>query len=237
MKKVLVLVLSSDFPPYDQMLATSINTWDSVFIEGVETIFYCSQLDNLDWRNSSKIMYLPVGNSIFDMNHKNVAMFEWILQNKEFDYVARVNASVYVDKRKLIEYVQNIPESNLFSGVQAESQNGFIYLWGGTNFLISKDVIQKIVDNKKMIIHKYMEDEGLSLLVSQLGIPFENGIKSCSIDQQNEGWLCISYCGESLTFTDFNDLKDKSHFFYRVKCDGKRWVDKFLMEQLYSVLK
>lgn len=235
-KKVLILVLSSDFEPYSTMIETSMNTWDSVHTEGVETIFYTSQKDNPNWVNTDKVMYFYTGNGLFNMGEKNLAVFEWALQNKEFDFVCRVNASCYVDKKKLIEYVQGLQTTDLFLGVVVNQEPKWCF--GGTHFVISKDVIQKIVDNKQYWDHSEMEDRALSFLVTKIGVPFTSGIKSCSIDSNgSDGWHCISYCGESLDFTDFDELKNKSHFCYRVKQDQKRWVDKFIMEQLFENLK
>jgi hypothetical protein len=233
MKKLLILVLSSDFHPYDKMIQTSLQTWDSIEVEGVETVFYCGQSSK---PNNGKVIYMPVGNSLLDMGTKCLLAYEWALQSKEFDYVARVNASCYVDKNNLVKFIDDLPETNVFAGVETDSQNGFRYQWGGASFIISKDVLQKIVDNKHLWRHQYMEDEASSLLVAELGIPFYEG-KSGSIDKMPDGWRCISYGGESISFTDFNDLKRLNHHFYRVKCDKDRSVDAFVMNELFNVLK
>jgi len=229
MKKVLILVLSTDKPPYDKMIQTSKETWD----KENEAIFYCSDLDT--GNKKPGIMYLPTGNGLFDMGHKNIAAFKWAL-TQEFDYIARINASCYVDKKKLNDFIQTLPDTGLFMGVETDSRHGFRYVWGGCHYIISRDVIQKIVDNADKWNHKYMEDEAMSLLVASMGIPFTPGIKSCSIDRLYNAWQCISYCNESIIFTDFEKLKPLSHIFYRVKCDGNRSQDEFLMQQLSKVL-
>lgn len=236
MKNVLILVLSSDFSPYNKMIDTSCKTWDSIPVEGVETIFYCSQKDNPQGQSNDKLRYFDVGNSLFDMGHKNLAMYEWALANKEFDYVARVNASCYVDKKQLIKYVQDLPAENVFAGVKAESQHGGFYLWGGCQTIISRDVIQQFVENKHKWQHRFMEDEAMSFLATMLGIPFSNDMKSCSIDKFGDEWLCISYCGKSKKFTSFDELNPPDHIFYRVKQDGKRSVDEIIMKELFKHL-
>lgn len=220
-------------PPYDRMIQTSIATWNSVEVEGIETIFYCSTKDSK--YHTHGIMYFDVANDLHSMGHKNLAMFEWALENKSFDYVARVNASCYVDKKQLIKYVQTLPETNLIAGAVADSQNGFPYLWGGAQYIISRDVVQKIVDNKAQWQHKYMEDEAMSLLVNWLSIPYTAGY-SGSIDNMGDHWRCISYGGEAITFTDFSDLVPLGHHYYRVKQDGRRWLDQIVMKNLFRVL-
>lgn len=232
MKKVLIIVLSSDFPPYEKMIQTSLETWDSLNVPGVETIFVCGSSEKQD---TDKIKYFQIGNSLFDMGKKNIAAFEWALANKEFDYVARINASCYVQKENLLAYVQTLADTDVFAGAMTDSQNGFKYLWGGAQYIISKDVIQKIVANKHHWQHKYMEDESMSLLVNWLSVPFCEGY-SGAIDNMGDHWRCISYGGESITFTDFADLKRLNHHFYRVKQDQKRWVDEMIMKELFKVL-
>lgn len=233
MKKVLILVLSSDFHPYDKMIQTSIETWDSVEVEGVEVIFYCGRSDK---SNTEKIIYMPVENGLFDMGKKSLLAYEWALQNKEFDYIARVNASCYVDKKNLIKFVEHLPETNVFAGVETDSQNGFAYAWGGCQYIISKDVLEGIVKNKHLWNHQYMEDESISLVVKEMGITVYPG-KSGSIDKMVDGWRIISYGGESMSFSDFSEIKELNHHFYRVKCDSDRSVDEYVMRQLFNTLK
>lgn len=232
MKKVLILVLSAEAKPYGEMITTALNTWDSLSVEGCETIFYCGKSEK---KNTDKIIYLPVPHRILSMGEKTIQALEWALKYREFDYIARVHSSCYVDKKQLINYVQTLPENNLFSGVEATSQNGFQFLWGGGHYIISKDVVQKIVDNKSKWNHSIMEDESMSLVVSGLGIPFHAG-KSCSINKRESDLLCIGYGGDSVEFTDFADLKKLNNHFYRVKNDADRGVDEFVMNELFKAL-
>lgn len=234
MKKVLILVLSSDFPPYDKMIETSIKTWDSIEVEGVESVFFCGKSKHK--KDTNKIIYLPVENGLYDMGYKTIGMFEWAEKNKEYDYIARVNASCYVDKKTLIKYIQNLPDTNLFSGAVTKSVHGFDYCWGGTQYIISKDVVKKIIENKLQWQHKYMEDESMSMLVNWLSIPFSE-CYSAAIDNMNFFYRLISYSkGESLEFTSFKDVKKLNHHFYRVKQDGNRGQDENIMNQLFKVL-
>jgi len=233
MKSVLILVLSSDFPPYDKMIETSMQTWDSIEVPGVETMFMCGKSKHK--QDTDRIIYLPVENGLFDMGYKTIGMLELALQNKQFDYVARINASCYVDKNNLLAYVQNLPDTNVFAGAVATSVHGFQYMWGGAQYIISKDVVKKIVLNKHHWQHKYIEDESMSLLVNWLSIPYSEGY-SGAIDNMGDHWRCISYGGESITFKDFSELKRLKHHFYRVKQDGKRFMDEFIMRELFKVL-
>ena len=231
MKTVLILVLSHDKPPYNKMVDTALQTWDKDPVEGTETVFYFDGTT----KNSGKNVFLNIDSGLLGMGKKTIAALEYALHNHQCDYIARIHSSIYCNKQALIEYVQTLPDTDLVAGSVAESANGFQYIWGGTGFVISRDVVQKIIDNKLHWQHKYMEDESISLLVNWLSVSFSAG-KAGAIDNMGDHWRCISYGGESITFSNFEDLKPLGHHFYRVKQDGKRWVDEFIMKELKRVL-
>lgn len=231
-KRVLILVLSADFPPYDRMITTAQETWNSVEVENMETVFYCGESDKTD---TDKIIYLPVKESLHTMGHKLLLALGWSLKNKEFDYLARPHSSIYVNKKELMNYVNTLPETNVFSaiGVDADPR----WAWGGLGYVYSKDVIEKIIANKEHYRHDLMEDMAQSYLINKLEIPYTNGM-GCSIDKKENGWLCLSYGGtETFEFSDFSEItKSKGQYYYRVKQDGKREVDEHIMRELFKHL-
>jgi len=235
MKRILILVVSSQKKPYNVMAETSYATWDSVEVEGVESIFYFSQPYK---PNTKKNIYFDVDEQYSTMGYKMLGAFEYALKNCEFDYIARVNSSCYVDKKELIKYVQNIPTENLFQGlIVPKSEHEPEWIWGGGQFLISKDVIEKFVANKESYNHSLIEDIGISRLANVCNIPYTNGV-SCTIDKTENGWRVINYgFGENQEFESFEQFKPQGHFFYRVKCDWNRNMDTFLMNELYNKLK
>lgn len=233
MSKILILVLSADFPPYDKMVQTSLETWDSIDHEGCETVYYFGKSNK---QNTDKFIYFPIQESLHSMGYKTISAFEWAINNKQFDYLARVHSSTYVDKKQLIKYCEQLPKENIFAGVTTRSQNGFDYQWGGAHYVISRNVVEKIVENKHLWKHNFMEDESMSLLVKELGFHFYAG-KSGSIDKMLDGWRIISYGdGESMSFIDFTELKKLNHHYYRVKQDLKRDIDELVMRKLFKAL-
>lgn len=231
MKTVLILVLSCDKPPYDKMIKTSLSTWDSVDIEGCETIYYCDE----GKKNTEKIVYLPVKYSLETMGEKTLQAFDWALKNKKIDYIARVHSSCYVDKKRLLDYIQTLPDSDVFAG--AEVTDTPRWMWGGGHFILSKDVVEKIVSNRSKWNHSVMEDKAMSYLVDSLGIPFTQG-KSCSINKTEKGWLLLA-CGNGINIelNSWDDVKKETNHFYRVKQDGDRAMDGIIMNALFNVLK
>lgn len=237
MKKVLILVVSVQSPPYGKMIETSLKTWDSIEVEGVETVFYCGRPLKED---SDKIIYIDVVDSGYSaMGHKMLAAFDWALIFKEFDYIARVNSSCYVNKKELIAHVQTLPDKNVFECLTVAADNGKEkWSWGGGQFILSKDVIQLILDNRHNWDHSKMEDMALGYLMNYLNVPYKDG-KACSIDKLDNGkWRCMSYGSESFEFNDFSEVAEKSkNYFYRVKQDYDRNMDEYVMNELFKYLK
>ena len=235
MKKVLILVVSVQTPPYGKMIDTSLQTWDSVAVDGVETVFYCSRPKQF---NTDKIIYIDVDESYFTMGYKMLAAFDWAMANKEFDYIARVNASCYVDKKQLINYVQSLPDKNVFACLEvAATETEQKWSWGGGQFILSKDIVELILKNRNAWNHSIMEDKAIGHLMNFLNVPYTQGT-ACSIDKMDgDKWRCMSYGSESFEFTNFADIakKSKNHF-YRVKQDYDRSMDEYVMNELYKNL-
>jgi hypothetical protein len=215
------------------MLKTSMKTWDSISVNGVETIFYCGEplKDNID-----RVIYFPVKESLNSMGEKTILAYEWALKNKQFDYIARVNASTYVNKKELIKYIQTLPDENVFSGLEVgASEYNERWMWG-PQFILSKDLIQLMVDNKGLWDHSIMDDVATSYLLNKFNVPYTPG-RACSIEKKAEGWTCLCYGSESIEFTNFSDLnKLDNQFFFRVKQDLNRGLDEIIMNHLFKAL-
>lgn len=234
MKKVLILVVSSQGRPYDKMADTQSATWDSIHVDGVDTVFYFGGPVK---HNTDSRIYFDIDEAYSTMGQKMLMAFKWALQYKDFDYIARVNSSCYVDKKQLLQHVQTLPDS-IFSGLIVKpgehDKRGYPWIWGPA-FILSKDVVQKIADNPNLWDHGMMEDLALSDVANKLSIPLVDGM-AASIDRDKDKWRCINYGSESYEFTDFSEIKKGQHF-WRVKQDYDRIRDKYVMEQLFKYLQ
>jgi len=234
MKRVLVAVIANSGQWYPDLVKCSQETWDSLDVPGVETVFYFDR----DYKGGlQRTLALQANGELFSMGIRNLLAFDWLLKNKEWDYMARVNASTYVRKEQLQKYVQDLPERSLFRGLVTDAPHGGKYCWGGGGFIFSRDVVDRIVKCGARMNHKEMEDVSLSLLAQQIGIPLDGKGRMCSIDHQPVGYLCLIYNdgnGGGFAFTDFADMKkaDYQHFI-RVKQEGRRpHGDIFVMREL-----
>lgn len=230
--KVLVLVLSSHLKPYDNLYRASRATWDSEKVEDVETLYYFSENSYFDGEH---IILTGTKEGLFNMGFKTLEALRQSL-SREWDFMARVNSSCYVNKKALYAYCQSQPTSDLFAG--SEVVDTPRWMWGGGQYLMSRDVVQKIVDNADKWNQKEVEDVAMSRLVDKLGIPYSKG-KSCSINLKPDGtYLFLTYPdgSGSKDINQLNELAGCDHHFYRVKVDGNRAKDVDIMTKLWSIL-
>lgn len=238
MKTGLIMVLSALQEPYYKLANTSQKTWDSEPVENMETIFYFGRSDK---KNSDTTIYCPVDEDFFNIGYKNFYAFKWALEYKKWDYMIRPNASCYVHKTRLLNYIQTLPESNVYAGLRVCSVQPN-YIWGPC-IIMSRDVVSKIVDNTDKWNHSLIEDQAMSYVVHELNIPYmtgpQTGLGICAIEQcqDDKKWRLISYLNSGYSFSDFRELQnDKDHFLFRCKHESDRDIDTHIMYQLFNNL-
>lgn len=237
MKHVLIMVVSSQEPPYNRMADTQKETWDSIPVNNCETFFYFGGGEKKE--HDGYNLYFDIPESYHNMTIKTVRAFEWVLENAyPFDYVARVNSSTYVNKKKLVEYVQTLPDKKVFNGLVVKGNGTYQNDWcWGPFFILSTDVVRKIVRNQKLLNRQVMDDLAISGLLTSLGVPPTSGM-GCSIDKSSEDkWRAICYGSESFEFTDFSEItKAKDHWAFRCKQDHDRFQDRYVMLEIFKHL-
>lgn len=240
-KRVLILVLSTDKDFYGRLAETSRETWDAADIEGVETIFYFAA--NPDKEGDYKTLYTASPDGFFDMGRKTLCAFEYALANREWDYLFRANASLYVNKPGLLRYVQNQPETGLALGVVADcgqfEGERYSFLWG-PSYLLSRDVVEKVVANQDKWDHRLMDDNAISRLLTQLQIPLDNRGSMASVAIKGEYYELVYYengASGGATLNSLAELKERlpNQWCFRVKCDADRSQDLRLMRELDGV--
>jgi Galactosyltransferase len=239
MKRVLCLVLSTDKQWYERLADTSRQTWDAQEVEGVETIFYFGRSSQ---PSTDKILYTDVDDDFYNMGRKTLAAFEHALAHRQFDYIFRPNASLYVDKPGLLRYAQNWTTENLALGVVAECGEfhgkKFPFLWG-PSYMLSRDVAQKVVSNQNFWEHRMMDDLAISHLLHEIGVPLNNRGSMASVAIRN-GYEFVYYengVGGGATMPDLTQLRERlpGQFAFRVKDDANRENDVRLMKELHAV--
>jgi hypothetical protein len=233
-------VLSTDKPPYGRLAQTSRETWDAKDVEGVETIFYFAKSNQ---PSTHKTLFTTSDDDFYSMGKKTLSAFEDALAHRKFDYIFRANASLYVDKLGLRKYVQNKPETNLAMGVVADCGHfegeRYSFLWG-PSFLLSRDVVERIVANQAFWDHRLMDDNAISRLLTQLGVPLDNRGSMASVALKNGAYEFMYYengVAGGVTMQSLSQLREwlPNQFAFRVKDDANRENDVRLMKELHVV--
>jgi hypothetical protein len=177
---ILILVLSChDNGIYSKFFETQKNTWDSINVEGIETFYFFGDhdkdeiIDNrilINLKETTKIE--SDGNlSVTNSGLKTLKSFEMI-KNMDFDYVFRTNSSSYVDKKLLIDFINNKPKTKYYSGFIGN--HGKITFASGSGFFLSKDLINLLIENKNRWDHSLIDDVSIAGLLKEFGVSPEN---------------------------------------------------------------
>lgn len=242
MKRVLIFVLSTDKPPYGRLAETSRETWDAVDVDGVETVFYFARSDK---PSTDKVLYTASDDDFYGMGRKTLCAFEWALANRSFDYIFRANASLFINKPGLLNYVQEQPATGLALGVVADcgqyEGERFSFLWG-PSYLLSRDVVEKVVANQAFWDHRLMDDNAISRLLTSLNIPLDNRGSMASVAMKDGGYEFVYYengASGGATLASLTELRERlpGQFCFRVKDDANRENDLRLMRELDEVFK
>lgn len=231
--KVLILVLSARRTPWNAMLETSLQTWDAEQHPHTQTLYYCGRSKE---PSTDKVFYSrSFTESLEDITWRTLEAFEEALK-LEWDFMARTHSSTYVHKRNLVAFIETLPKENVLCGLLTTGERPF--LWGGGSYVMSRDVIEKIVANRHLWNFGVMEDNGITEIANALEIPFTPG-RMASINLRPDGsWLVMSYgAGENFILTDWADIsKAHPNFYFRVKHDPDRTVDLQVMHELHRHL-
>lgn len=168
--KILIIVLSHDNEIYTKFYRAQKETWDSIYVSGVET-YYLFGNHNCDEIVSDKIMVDVSENTNTDLEticgHKTIKSF--LLTNElNYDYIFRTNSSSYVDKKLLLEFIRDKPKNKYYSGTIGWYRN--IKFASGSGYFLSKDLVQYVIQNSNKWDHNLIDDVALANLLQNYNI-------------------------------------------------------------------
>lgn len=238
--KVLILVLSAMREPWGALMRVSKETWDAEDNPHTQTLYYCGK--NGEQSNETTFYSTRYDEGLESVSPRTIEAFEEALKRTDWDFIARPNSSCYVHKKNLVSFCESIPCHDVLYGVLTEGGRGKQLLWGGCHYIISRDVIEKIVNNKEKWRHDLMDDMSLTRIAEELEIPMESKVWATSVNMQVAGApyiLMVYNHGENFYFHAFDDAFARGadgHYFYRVKQDERRHLDLDIMRSLKACL-
>lgn len=214
---ILILVLSlEDQNFYTKLYKKQKETWDSEDIEGIKTMYYFgnSQSNFIDKEN----IYTDVKEQLAFCGYKTLTAFN-LIKDLEFDYVFRTNASSYIDKKLLLEFIKDKPKENFYSGVIGNYHG--IPFASGSGYFLSKDLLKYILENKNEWNHQVIDDVSVGIMMLQKNIKIYPGKRFDLTDESYSNLFNI----------------DPNHYHYRCKMQNNRLMDLENMQKIHIIKK
>lgn len=105
--------------------------------------------------------------------HKTIAFFEYCVNNLEFDYIYRPNCGSYINLDILCKIANTLSNKELYFGKKSLNKKLPAYA-SGSGFMISRDLVEKIVLNKNRIIYPHhghrfvMDDVSIGAMLTEI---------------------------------------------------------------------
>lgn len=200
--KVLILVQSVDKPDFIRVREAQQQTWDSVEVPNVQTVYYLpGDVDDILEGNTLRIrqgLHWQYMFFTFAKALRHMLKYEW-------DYVFKTDNSTYIDKAKLYEILSSKPRTNYYGGMsfpfKIEGVHGVDFFWGD-GYALSRDMAQYIVDCYNKAPFKGMQED--DIVVAKILMD------KCPWDNTLQIYLPV-----------MNELKiEPGHHAYRVRIDA-----------------
>jgi len=226
MKKLLILVLSSNTYPSKRNEKVLKKTWVLNNSKNVQTIFYKAGKKTSFIKNN---LFVESGKQTKDIGAKTIKAFDWALENIEFDYIFRTNSSSYINVKNLLNYLESFDEQNnfLYNGIvmslpKNNSREAVDFI-SGAGILLNKQTIKLIIENKDQFNNNEWDDVAIGMLLKK------NGVKP-TVGKRFDISGNIFY----------QDI-EKNFYHYRCRIDNHygypRFLEKFVILHLHNEFK
>jgi len=168
---ILHLVLfSHDNGPYDMMYQLTSKFYK--LYPNVTTYYYCfDPTMNKEYKIKGDILYIK-GNEDYIPNilDKTIKAFEYFNKVIDYDYIVRSNISTIINFNLLSEkLLRDKPEYgggvNLIEELNPTGGMIKLYYVSGTNIILSKKIVNRILKNKNNINYNLIDDVAIGLLI------------------------------------------------------------------------
>ena len=185
--KVLLLVISSPGAFYDDMKSIHMRHIGTHDNESIKTLFVEMDESIPEWeeeqyRITGDCLLVRGAESYLGILQKTLVGFEAALTEQfgfRFDYVVRTNLSTVFNYKLLYEQLSVMPQNNVYTGgimmtlKWLDLRGGIVdqSLFGtqffqGTCIVLSRDVVQSIIDNKDSVRLDIVDDVAIGLFMS-----------------------------------------------------------------------
>jgi hypothetical protein len=184
--------------------------------------------------NENNFLKLNVPDSYGLLIIKTLLSFEYLLNNFNHRFFFRTINGGFVVQENLLEVFKRCPDTNFVTGsvgVWDSQKYGDIVFVGGMNMLMSRDVVEKMVDHKDDMIDitlqnqkELVDDRVYGLFFRSFGIPIT--------DPRSVGYYKIDINDENQVETKYNS---NAPFYYF--CSTGKPIHNLIMEKHYGNAK
>lgn len=168
---ILILVLSHTAAPYGELMRMQQQTWDSIDLPGIETVYYYG--GDQGW--NGKEFSADSSDEYYEMHWKFKLALDAVW-DKPWDMIFRTNSSSYVDKDLLKQFAYRLPLQKCYAGWSI-GENECV---SGAGFFISRDCAD-ILRNELPAGVNIEEDVLAGRLLKPHGIEIINDQSRCDI--------------------------------------------------------
>ncbi len=212
--KILILVLSCQKEPFVEMRKVQQETWDSVQINGVDTVYYIGGGVGEHYFNqinpTSRELILPCSDE-YDLMHWKLNNAFLAVNWRDYDLIFKTNSSSYINKKLLVEFAEKLPTEKVYCGIDG------VTFASGCGVFLSKDCIEILLRHYDDYPNP-SEDGLMASYLSQNGVSITQGAERVNI--------CVPW--------NYHLMHIKCYH-YRCKHDEDRKQDLFVMRELFKM--
>lgn len=201
---ILHLVLATKDSHYTPIENAAKETWLSDSPDNIKTIFMYGGSDKIYWDGNDSF-YVDRKEGLDICPYKTISAFETFLESN-FDYIFRSNVTGYFDLNLISDFLEDKPTTNFYCGSRGELNK--INFASGSGYFLSKDIVEKIVENKTLLysygLPGWCDDVIVGKFITEhLGIKIDDSARRIDID-----------------YSDIDENLDMSHYHYRILNKG-----------------
>lgn len=148
-------------------------------------------------KTADPVIHIWFPDSYLTYRWKELALFDYFIKETDCEFLFITSTSSYVNPRRLVEFISLLPKTSVYTGAIPYVDAQFV---SGSNRILSRDVVQKILDNALRFDPTIIEDVALGQLIEKLNV-------------ERQGFPISNIATlDDLTCFPKNDLESSYHF-------------------------
>lgn len=173
-------------------------------------------------KNGESDLIVQCPDAFVFLNNKFLGLYRYFLDQTDCDYLYTTTTGSYLQPKIIVDLCQQLPDKDVYAGsILNAGKRKFI---SGANRLMSRDVVQRLVNERRLLNPVYLEDLSQGIVLEKIGVPFHETptINLHSLDE----------------LFGKNKQEVLANFHFRIKSYTDRSLnDVEIMQQLHRILQ